>query len=37
MHTVNPLYPWIPDDSLVAVDGLEEDKYRWSIGIYTLA
>jgi hypothetical protein len=36
MHTVNPLYPWRQSDSIVAVDGLEETRYRYSIGIYTL-
>lgn len=36
MHTVNPVYPWNGTDNIVAVDGLEENRYRWSIGIYRL-
>jgi len=34
MHTVNPVYPWKRTENVVAVDGLESDQYRWSIGIY---
>jgi len=36
MHTVNPVYPWIMDDDIIAVDGLEKNRYRWSIGIFTI-
>lgn len=35
MHTVNPVYPWGGTEDVVAIDGLESDRYRWSIGIYT--
>ena len=35
MHTLNPVYPWCEADNIVAVDGLESDNYRYSIGIYT--
>lgn len=35
MHTVNPVYPWQPDPGIVAVDGLRQDSYTWSIGVYT--
>lgn len=35
MHTVNPVYPWDGAADIVAVDGLEANRYRWSIGIYT--
>lgn len=35
MHTVNPVYPWRPTEDVIAVDGLEGDRYRYSIGIYT--
>lgn len=35
MHTVNPVYPWDPNKPIVAVDGLPEEQYRWTIGIYT--
>lgn len=35
MHTLNPVYPWYGTKDIVAVDGLEADNYRYSIGIYT--
>jgi hypothetical protein len=35
IHTVNPVYPWNGTNDIVAVDGLESNRYRWSIGIYT--
>lgn len=35
MHTVNPVYPWHGTEDIVAVDGLQENQYTWSIGIYT--
>jgi hypothetical protein len=37
MHSVNPVYPWLQSKPIVAVDGLPEDRYRWAIGIYTVA
>jgi hypothetical protein len=36
MHTVNPVYPWDGTENIVAVDGMEIQRYMWSIGIYTL-
>jgi hypothetical protein len=35
MHTVNPVYPWKGTADIIGVDGLESDRYRYSIGIYT--
>lgn len=35
MHTLNPVYPWRDAADIIAVDGLEADNYRYSIGIYT--
>lgn len=36
MHTVNPVYPWAGTENVVAVDGLEADRYRWSIGVFAI-
>lgn len=35
MHTINPVYPLDHPKNVIAVDGLEAERYKWSIGIYT--
>lgn len=36
MHTISPVRPWDGADNIIAVDGLAPNKYRWSIGVYSI-